>query len=209
MKKLIRKARHSGNDPWLAILDHRNTPSQGVNASPAQRLMNRRPKTVLPTKGNLLMPTVVFDVKNNIQKEKNRQTKYYNRSVKDLPVLSENDNVRIQPLNKTEKSWRKGQIVEKVNDRSYKIKTEHGPNIRRNRIHLRKSMENIEMNNDFDLIVSEPTMQNQDVVDETEPSTEVTVPKSPIPTVTKNNSDNVSRSGRTIKLPTYLQDYVR
>lgn len=94
------------------------------------------------------MPTVVFDVKNNIQKEKNRQTKYYNRSVKDLPVLSENDNVRIQPLNKTEKSWRKGQIVEKVNDRSYKIKTEHGPNIRRNRIHLRKSMENIEMNND-------------------------------------------------------------
>lgn len=83
-------------------MDHRNTPSQGVNASPAQRLMNRRPKTVLPTKGNLLMPTVVFDVKNNIQKEKNRQTKYYNRSVKDLPVLSENDNVRIQPLNKTE-----------------------------------------------------------------------------------------------------------
>lgn len=120
------------------------------------------------------MPTVVFDVKNNIQKEKNRQTKYYNRSVKDLPVLSENDNVRIQPLNKTEKSWRKGQIVEKVNDRSYKIKTEHGTNIRRNRRHLRKSMENIEMNNDFDLIVSEPTMQNQDVVDETEPSTEVT-----------------------------------
>lgn len=155
------------------------------------------------------MPTVVFDVKNNIQKEKNRQTKYYNRSVKDLPVLSENDNVRIQPLNKTEKSWRKGQIVEKVNDRSYKIKTEHGTNIRRNRRHLRKSMENIEMNNDFDLIISEPTMQNQDVVDETEPSTEVTVPKSPIPTVTKNNSDNVSRSGRTIKLPTYLQDYVR
>lgn len=155
------------------------------------------------------MPTVVFDVKNNIQKEKNRQTKYYNRSVKDLPVLSENDNVRIQPLNKTEKSWRKGQIVEKVNDRSYKIKTEHGTNIRRNRRHLRKSMENIEMNNDFDLIVSEPTMQNQDVVDETEPSTEVTVPKSPIPTVTKNNSDNVSRSGRTIKMPTYLQDYVR
>lgn len=155
------------------------------------------------------MPTVVFDVKNNIQKEKNLQTKYYNRSVKDLPVLSENDNVRIQPLNKTEKSWRKGQIVEKVNDRSYKIKTEHGTNIRRNRRHLRKSMENIEMNNDFDLIVSEPTMQNQDVVDETEPSTEVTVPKSPIPTVTKNNSDNVSRSGRTIKLPTYLQDYVR
>lgn len=129
--------------------------------------------------------------------------------MKDLPVLSENDNVRIQPLNKTEKSWRKGQIVEKVNDRSYKIKTEHGTNIRRNRRHLRKSMENIEMNNDFDLIVSEPTMQNQDVVDETEPSTEVTVPKSPIPTVTKNNSDNVSRSGRTIKLPTYLQDYVR
>lgn len=60
-----------------------------------------------------------------------------------------------------------------------------------------------------DLIVSEPTMQNQDVVDESEPSTEVIVPKSPIPAVTKNNSDNVSRSGRTIKMPTYLQDYVR
>ncbi len=47
-KRLMRKAKMSGQDPYLAILDHRNTPTQGLNASPAQRLLSRRTRTLLP-----------------------------------------------------------------------------------------------------------------------------------------------------------------
>ncbi|CAC5423138.1 unnamed protein product [Mytilus coruscus] len=47
-KSLMRKGKHAQSDPYLAILDFRNTPTQGFETSPAQRLMNRRTKTRTP-----------------------------------------------------------------------------------------------------------------------------------------------------------------
>ena len=55
-KKLLRKAIDTKSDVQLAILDHRNTPSQSHDISPAQRLLNRRTRTLLPTAGSLLQP---------------------------------------------------------------------------------------------------------------------------------------------------------
>lgn len=40
-KRLMLKAKLAGQVPYLALLDHRNTPTQGVNTSPAQRLLNK------------------------------------------------------------------------------------------------------------------------------------------------------------------------
>ncbi|XP_028672669.1 uncharacterized protein K02A2.6-like [Erpetoichthys calabaricus] len=58
-KQLMGKATRAKADPYLAILEHRNTPSQGFNTSPAQRLMSRRTKTLLLTRDSLLQPGVV------------------------------------------------------------------------------------------------------------------------------------------------------
>ena len=41
-KQLFKKAERDGEDPWLALLDHRNTPTEGLGTSPAQRLISRR-----------------------------------------------------------------------------------------------------------------------------------------------------------------------
>ena len=35
IKQLFKKAEQDGKDPWLALLDYRNTPTEGNNASPA------------------------------------------------------------------------------------------------------------------------------------------------------------------------------
>ena len=45
-KRLLRKALDSGKDPYMAILDYRSTPTQGMDSSPVQRLMNQRTKTL-------------------------------------------------------------------------------------------------------------------------------------------------------------------
>ena len=45
-KKLLTKAKASGQDPYLAILDWRNTPSPSIGSSPVQRLFRRRTKTL-------------------------------------------------------------------------------------------------------------------------------------------------------------------
>lgn len=55
-KRLLRKSISAGMDPYLAFLDCRNTPTQAMTTSPAQRLMGRRTKTLIPTTQNFLMP---------------------------------------------------------------------------------------------------------------------------------------------------------
>ncbi|KAJ8398719.1 hypothetical protein AAFF_G00419160, partial [Aldrovandia affinis] len=61
-KNLLRKAAHDGDDPWKAILHWRNTPTENMGSSPAQRLMSRRLKTSIPATNKLLEPVVVVGV---------------------------------------------------------------------------------------------------------------------------------------------------
>ena len=44
------------------FLSHKNTPTQGLDSSPVQRLMSRRTKTLLPTTANLLKPKLCANV---------------------------------------------------------------------------------------------------------------------------------------------------
>ena len=55
-KQLLKKAKKDKADAYLALLAYRNTPTQGLDTSPVQRLMSRRTKTLLPTTANLLRP---------------------------------------------------------------------------------------------------------------------------------------------------------
>ena len=55
-KRLLVKAVGSGNDPYLAILDHRNTNMQDIDFSPAQSSLGRRTRTLLPMLFSLLEP---------------------------------------------------------------------------------------------------------------------------------------------------------
>ena len=61
-KYLFRKAREDKADPYLAMLDHKNTPAKGL-LSPAQKLMSRRTKTLLPTREDLLKPELPKNLK--------------------------------------------------------------------------------------------------------------------------------------------------
>ena len=119
----MRKARHDQKDPYLAILDFRNTPTQGFNTSPAQRLMNRRTNTLLPTKQSLLQPNTVsqYHVHNEMLLQKQKQQFYYNQGTKDLQSLKNGDVVRIQPSTQTNKEWKKRIVKSKVNIRSYDV----------------------------------------------------------------------------------------
>ena len=59
-KRIIKRAKESKSDVYLAILNHRNTPKQNTRNSPAQSLMNRRTKTLLPTTTSLLVPKLTY-----------------------------------------------------------------------------------------------------------------------------------------------------
>ncbi|CAB3998068.1 Transposon Ty3-G Gag-Pol poly [Paramuricea clavata] len=80
-KKILRKSKKAKSDAFLAVLDHRNTPSASLKISPAQRLLNRRARTLLPTTVKLLQPQLI-DSDTTVEKlaeRKRQQAKYYHR----------------------------------------------------------------------------------------------------------------------------------
>ncbi|KAL5004974.1 hypothetical protein ScPMuIL_018430 [Solemya velum] len=125
---------------YLAILDHRNTPSQGLISSPAQHLFSRRIKTLLPTTIKLLQPEIVSDklTKKEIKSSQDKQAKYYNKSSCDLPILEEDYHIMMKPFSLNQKANIPGKIIKRLDERSYDVQTPKGT-LRRNRIYIRKT----------------------------------------------------------------------
>ena len=99
-KDLLRKALSAGTDPYIAIFDYCNTPTQGVGSSPAQRLMNRRTRTLLPTTKTHLQPRVPESERpiQQLNRRQFQQSRYYNQHARALPTLKEGDVVRKKPF---------------------------------------------------------------------------------------------------------------
>ena len=58
-KNLMKKSASTSSDFHLALLDWRNTQTEGMKSSPAQRMFGRRTRTLLPTSKKLLKPQLV------------------------------------------------------------------------------------------------------------------------------------------------------
>lgn len=210
-KSIMKKAKASGTDPYLAMLDFRNTPTQGMNTSPAQRLFSRRTKTLLPTSQQLLEPQTMND---NMEKVKSRQKEYYDKSAKPLPPLQQGDTVRIAPLG-YDKGWKRGTIAKEAGVRSYIVDKDDGTQIRRNRKHLRKVNEpaascSHQTNIEDDEIQSSPADSGPELTD----SQHTTTPSdTPVDRPTETNTTGqaiarrtMTRSGRLVKPNRYLLD---
>ena len=137
VKRLWRKAA----DRQLALLDYRTTPLEGINLSPAQLLMGRRPRNKLPTSRELLSPTMYNrkDLVHRLNEQKNKQKFYHDRkSANELPPLHPGDQVRMEPLPRS-KQWSPGVIISHhKNPRSYIVQC-GDRRYRRNRRQLRPS----------------------------------------------------------------------
>ena len=69
IEKLLKKVQN----PYKALLNYRNTPLDGIGLFPAQILMGRRLKTSLPTNAELLKPQGPPEIKQHLQKIKERE----------------------------------------------------------------------------------------------------------------------------------------
>ena len=223
----MKKAASSNSDFQLALLDWRDTPTEGMKSSPEQRMFGGRTRTLLPTSKELLEPQLVRDVRERKLQRKEVQTRYFNRNVKKLPSLVEGDVVRIKPQASTgKKTWTKAQVEEQVDVRSYAVRTEDGRLFRRNRRHLRQSKEPF-MAKDSEVEIPSPVPNSPPpkVYTEPEPTQNSTghpttlsskqsdvephvVSPVPFPAECQKNSP-VTRSGRSIRPPYYLKDYVQ
>ena len=140
VKRLFQKCALSGQSEFRALLDWRNTPSEGIGSSPAQRIMGRRCKTTLPISDALLRPSFcVGKDASALQTQKQRQVRYYNRTCRKARTFQTGDVVRMRCPGS--KLWTPGEVVRKVAPRSLDIDV-GGTLYRRNQRHMRLSSEN-------------------------------------------------------------------
>ncbi len=137
-KNLLTKCLQSNSDPYLALLELRNTPRDTTIGSPTQRLFSRRTRSLLPVTDSLLKPRVIDPsiVQQRLKEYKSSQKMFYDRGARLLPELSEGQHVRLQ----TATGWKPANVVNKLENRSY-IVNYGGRLYRRNRRHLLNTKE--------------------------------------------------------------------
>ena len=212
LTNLLKKADEDGRDPYLELLEYRNTPITGLEYSPAQLLMGRTLRSKVPTAEKLLRPKVV-DAHDALKRRQVRQKTYYDKHAAPLAPLRPGDVVRVQRGN----SWEPAIVADFCDQPwSYTIQTKQGL-LHRNRRHLRKSAEHPPL-------FIPPTDDNAMVPMRPPPRQDVRLPKLPPadieppdieppepvvhPEPAPTDSGYKTRRGPAVKAPSYLNDYV-
>ena len=136
VKRLLSKSKQDGKDPYLSLLEYRNTPIGNV-ASPAQVLMSRRLRSHLPNTKSQLKPQVVDSekMKKKLEEKQVKQKQCYDKGSKKLSTLEEEESVRVQVKSKWKPAVIKGKLQA---PRSYIVQMSNGQSLRRNRQHIKK-----------------------------------------------------------------------
>lgn len=144
MKRSFTKCRESGQSEFFTLMDWRNTATEEVGTSPAQRFLGRRCKTLLPITGSLLQPDYPTEKdRQAINRQKQQQQYYYDRHVKQLKPIAAEETVRMHLPE--QKSWSQGVCMGLVGPWSYGVKVGDSTFIRNCR-QLKRSDEQLTQN---------------------------------------------------------------
>lgn len=194
VKRLFSKCKEAGRSEFQALLDWRNTPSAGIGTSPAQRLMGRRCKTLLPVAGSLLQPQYATEEDTRaLIGVKQRQQHYYDKHSKPLDPISIGETVRMKLPGRNR--WDAGTCTGQVGPRSYEVKVGHGI-YRRNRRQLVSTGEQHQ----------EGTLADDCPLDSPAEPTEEPLPPEELPSASSDPTV-LRRSARKGKAPEWHKDY--
>ena len=217
VKNILTKAKQDRRDPYLGLLEYRNTPIDDVG-SPAQLLMSRRLRSIIPTTDAQLQPKVLdpHKVKEKLRLKQEKQKHYFDQHAKHLPTLEKGDRIRVQMGS----HWKPGVVTEHAGTpRSYRIRTDEGREYRRNRRVLMESPESDPLATDISPHLESPTVRTN----RSSPSKETAdqaVSFSEEPTTTSQEQEEIhsledeisephkTASGRVVKRPPRFKDYV-
>ena len=121
VKRLLTKANETQSDPYLSLLEYRNSTIDNL-ASPAQLLTSRRLRSVLPITLNQLTPEVIdtSHVSQQLEKKQLLRKKYYDQGSRPLNELKSRNPVYMQAGN----HWIPATVIRKANTpHSYIVRT--------------------------------------------------------------------------------------
>ena len=135
IKRMMKKCHETKEYPYLGLLNQRNTPTEGMQTSPSQRLLGRRTQTLIPATSVSLKPNQYKDEQANLEIKRQKATlKHVNRRT--LKPLHPGDNVFVQPIQPGPKTAQ-ATVTRHLGGRSYEVSTNKGKLLRQNRRLLR------------------------------------------------------------------------
>ena len=219
-KRLFKKCRVSNEDPYLGLLNLRNTPHEATNSSPAQKLFGRRTQAHLP--GSSIAMQAPKQFRSKVDKDDYMASKVVkmNNVRRDLRPLQPGQTVRMEPIDNT-KEWKEAVVKAKTNPRTYEVETAEGKTYKRNRKFLRSSTKSTHHQQVPAVpCTSEHPVQHESEKPSTKPSTEQSTESAPRvespnrqpsndstehPSSPVQQHTRISRYGRTIKTPKRFQ----
>ena len=158
-KNILKKFRYE--DPYLALLACRNNPQQSYTYSPAQDLMPRQFRDIIPIISSQMKPRQIpYDVVvDDIARRRVRSKLYYDRNVvTPLKGLSRGEKVFVKPNpSNKHKPWMFGEVIDKPAPRSCVVQKAQ---ISRNHRQIRGAMVEPEPKNR-----SETAIHDDEVID--------------------------------------------
>lgn len=206
-KRLLKRA----EDPYLGLLEFRNTPTTEMTTSPVQRLMNRTTRSVIPQVRQDFNPTTTAAVRAEKQRRRLKIQHQYNKHARDLSQIQLGAPVLIKDMVDANRRWKQGRVVDQLNERSYTVEND-GNLIRRNRVLLKPLYEQ----QPDDIRIEPPS--NETSVATTDqrtpetlqsPNTDNTTKASDEPVKTRTETTSQSyrtRSGREVVKPTRFRE---
>ena len=79
---IVKNMMKKSNDLWLSLLEYRNTPLKEIDLSPAELLLNRRTRSILPERLTNFYGVIHPRMKQNFERRNQRSRFYYNRNAK-------------------------------------------------------------------------------------------------------------------------------
>ena len=202
VKNMMKKCLADKQDMYLGLLAMRNTPTEGLESSPSQRLMGRRTRTPLPILDKALDHQNIKNSKPGIDKKKAKAASYHTER-RTLPELVPGQATAVQPITPNDRKWVQGTVRKQVDARSYEVQTDSGI-YRRNRKMLRATPSVQHRDTESDGVTpvqSEPEQSTP--TPETSNDTQPAKSQTPV-----KSGPRVTRFGRTVKTPLKFKDNV-
>jgi hypothetical protein len=223
-KNMFKKADHEGKDRYLALLEYRNTPiSKEFNyKTPSELLLGRKIKSLLP---NFEKPSKEnWNIQKTLYDNAWKQKLYYDKGSRNLSNLNEGQKVVLINNDKRKPNYYAEVVRRDVRPNSFKIKTETGQEIYRNRRYLIDCKNQEKMKIVTDNLINSDDERAQTMLnasrrnsvsgrpEDSYVSRQSDVQNSREENLNSNMNENrgletTTRSGRLIKKPSYLTDY--
>lgn len=192
----------------MALLQLRNMPIDNSGITPAELMYGRKVRNIVPeiNKGKVESNKFSKILKDRQMKQK----KYFDKGSKALKDFNVGDKVKIHTEGKKTMPHESGLIVGKhANPRSYKVKTEHDTVMIRNRKDLSKGTKFNVPRPELDIVIDEPkrVLNNSHNINNNCMNQEINFDDSN-KSLCNTESNITTRSGRIIKKPEYLKEYV-